>query len=120
MDVSELALGPFMTSLAEGELITEVRIPVPPAGSGSAYVAMEHPASGFALAGAAALVSADGSRRVAVTGVAAVPFLLDGKLDDAELFGDRFAPVEYRRQLAGALIERATGLAERRAQEDTR
>ncbi len=62
MDASELALGPFMTSLAEGELITEVAIPLPPAGSGSAYVAIEHPASGFALAGAAALVSADGSR----------------------------------------------------------
>ena len=120
MDASELAQGPFMTSLAEGELITEVQIPVPPAGSGSAYVAMEHPASGFALAGAAALVSADGSRRVAVTGVAAAPFLLAGELDDAELFGDRFAPVEYRRQLAGTLIERATGLAERRAQEDSR
>ena len=76
---------------------------MPAAGSGSAYVAMEHPASGFALAGAAALVSADGSRRVAVTGVAAAPFLLEGELADAELFGDRFAPVEYRRQLAATL-----------------
>ena len=29
IDAAELALGPFMTSLAEGELITEVVIPVP-------------------------------------------------------------------------------------------
>jgi aerobic carbon-monoxide dehydrogenase medium subunit len=120
IDAAELALGPFMTSLAPGDLITEVRIPVPEAGSGSAYVAMEHPASGFALAGAAALVSADGSRRVALTGVAAAPFLLEGELADAELFGDRFAPVEYRRQLAATLVERATELAKQRAKEDTR
>jgi carbon-monoxide dehydrogenase medium subunit len=119
LDAAALALGPFMTSLAEGELITEVRIPMPPTGSGSAYAAVEHPASGFALAGAAALVMADGSRRVAVTGVAATPFLLDGELDDVELFGDRFAPVEYRRQLAGTLVARAVELAGQRAKEDT-
>jgi aerobic carbon-monoxide dehydrogenase medium subunit len=120
IDAAELAMGPFMTTLAEGELITEVLIPVPPAGSGSAYVAVEHPASGFALAGAAAFVGADGTRRVGVTGVAAAPFLLDGELDDAELFGDRFAPVEYRRQLARTLVDRATALAEERAKEDAK
>lgn len=108
-----------MTTLAEGELVTEVRIPIPAAGSGSAYVALEHPASGFALAGAAALVDADGTKRVGVTGVAAAPFLLDGELDVAELFGDRFAPVEYRRQLTRTLIDRATALAQERAEEDT-
>jgi len=118
IDAAELALGPFTTSLAEGELITEVRVPVPPAGSGSAYVAVEHPASGFALAGAAALVNADGTTRVAVTGVAAVPFMLDGNIDDAELFGDRFAPIEYRRQLAKTVVARATELAKTRAKED--
>ncbi len=109
-----------MTSLAEGELITEVVIPVPDEGSGSAYVAVEHPASGFALAGAAAFVGADGTKRVAVTGVAAAPFLLEGELDDAELFGDRFAPVEYRHQLVRTLIARATALAEQRAKEDAK
>jgi carbon-monoxide dehydrogenase medium subunit len=120
IDAADLALGAFMTSLAANELITEVVIPVPPAGSGSAYVAVEHPASGFALAGAAAFVGADGTRRVAVTGIAAAPFLLEGELDDAELFGDRFAPVEYRRQLARTMVDRATALAEDRAKEDAK
>jgi aerobic carbon-monoxide dehydrogenase medium subunit len=120
IDASELALGPFLTSLAEGELITEVVIPVPDRGSGSAYVAVEHPASGFALAGAAAFAGADGTRRVAVTGVAAAPFMLDGGLEDAELFGDRFAPVEYRRELARTMVDRATALAEQRAKEDAK
>ena len=120
IDAAQLALGPFMTSLAEGELITEVVISVPDEGSGSAYVAVEHPASGFALAGAAAFVRADGTKRVGVTGVGAAPFLLEGELDDAELFGDRFAPVEYRQQLVRTLIARATALAEQRAKEDAK
>ena len=120
IDAAELALGPFMTSLAEGELITEVVVPVPDEGSGSAYVAIEHPASGFAVAGAAAFLGADGTSRIALTGVAAAPFLLNGELDDAELFGDRFAPVEYRRRLAGTLVDRATALAEQRAKEDSK
>ena len=118
IDAAELALGPFTTSLGEGELITEIAIPVPPSGCGSAYAAVEHPASGFALAGAAALVTADGGRRVALTGVAATPFVLEGDIEDAELFGDRFAPVEYRRQLARTLVARAVELAQERAKED--
>jgi aerobic carbon-monoxide dehydrogenase medium subunit len=117
IDAAELALGPFTTSLAEGELITEVAVPVPPAGSGSAYASVEHPASGFALAGAAALVTPDDGRRVALTGVAGTPFVLEGDIEDAELFGDRFAPVEYRRQLAKALVARAVEAAEERAKE---
>jgi len=120
IEAADLALGPFMTSLTEGELITEIAIPLPSEGSGSGYVALEHPASGFALAGAAAFVGGDGTRRVGVTGVAAAPFLLDGDLDDTVLFGDRFAPVEYRRQLVRTLVDRATALAEQRAKEDTK
>jgi aerobic carbon-monoxide dehydrogenase medium subunit len=118
INAGELPLGPFMTSLGEGELITEVVVPMPPEGSGSVYVAVEHPASGFALAGAAALVNGDGTTRVALTGVAAAPFVLDGELDEAELFGDRFAPVEYRRQLAETVARRAIELATERAKED--
>jgi carbon-monoxide dehydrogenase medium subunit len=118
IDATELALGPFTTSLGPSELIAEVAMAAPPTGSGSAYVAVEHPASGFALAGAAAFVHPDGVARVALTGVAAAPFLLDSDLDDAELFGDRFAPVDYRRQLARTVARRAVERAEARAKED--
>jgi len=116
----ELATGPFTTTLGPAELITEVALPIPPPGSGSAYVAVEHPASGFALAGAAALVGEDGSSRVALTGVGATPFVLDGKLDAAEIYGDRFAPEEYRRGLARTVLARAVALATKRAEEDSR
>ena len=120
---AEFFLGPFLTAIAPGELITAVSVPVPPPGSGSAYAKVEHPASGFALAGAAALVEPDGRRTVAVTGVGARPFLLpaDGDpaeaLEEAEIYGDDFAPAEYRLHLAGVVVSRAVHRAEQRAQE---
>jgi carbon-monoxide dehydrogenase medium subunit len=123
IETRDLFLGPFTTALADGELVTEVVIPVPPAGSGSAYASVEHPASGFALAGAAALVRPDGSSSVAVTGIGATPFPLDGDpgaaLAAADVFGDRFAPEEYRRHLAAVVVERALATAAERANEDT-
>jgi len=122
LPAAEFFLGPFTTALAQGELITEIRIPRPAEGSGSAYVAVEHPASGFALAGAAALVRADGTSRIALTGVGATPFLLEGDIDDdlagAEIYGDRFAPEDYRRGLARTVVRRAVERAETRAGED--
>ncbi len=44
-------------ALEPQELVTDVVVPLPGPGSGSAYASVEHPASGFALAGAAALVT---------------------------------------------------------------
>jgi aerobic carbon-monoxide dehydrogenase medium subunit len=118
----DLLVGPFMTSLEEQELVTDVVIPVPAAGSGSAYVSVEHPASGFALAGAAALVSPDGET-VALTGVGATPFVLPAgdvrdAISGAEIFGDRFASEEYRRELAAVVSSRALDVARERAKED--
>ena len=70
--------GAFSTALAPDELLTEIRIPAPAGPHGSAYRMLEQPASGFAIAGVAAVIGqADGSSadapiddvRVAVTGV---------------------------------------------------
>lgn len=117
LSVSELLLGPFTTALADGELITAIVVPVPPEGSGSAYVSVEHPASGFALAGAGALVRPDGSSAVAVTGVAARPELLGEQgVDGLDVFGDRFADEAYRRHLAGVVARRALESARIRAE----
>jgi aerobic carbon-monoxide dehydrogenase medium subunit len=111
-------VGPFMTALEPQELLTDVVVPVPARGSGSAYAAVEHPASGFALAGAAALVGPDGET-VALTGVGATPFVLsDEGISVAEVFGDRFASAEYRRDLARVLADRALATARERAGED--
>ena len=116
--VAELFRGPFTTSLKPQELVTAVVVPLPGPGSGSAYASVEHPASGFALAGAAALVTSD-HESVAVTGVGATPFALAGGdpragIAEAEVFGDRFAPEEYRRELAVVVAERALARARER------
>ena len=117
----EFFVGPFLTALAPGEVLVEIRFPLQPAGSGSAYAKVEHPASGFALAGAAALVRPDGTRSVAVTGIGAHASLLPGDADalaEIDVYGDDFAPAEYRRQLATVVVRRAIERAEARAAED--
>jgi carbon-monoxide dehydrogenase medium subunit len=111
-----------MTTIGQQELVTDIVIASPSAGSGSAYVAVEHPASGFALAGAAALVGA-GGETVALTGVSATPFVLSGAdirsaIADEEIYGDRFASSEYRRELAAVVAERALATARDRAKGD--
>ena len=122
LPLTEFLLGPFTTALGTQELITDVVVPLPAPGSGSAYASVEHPASGFALAGAAALVGPAEERAIAVTGVSGQPFLLSGDaksaLEAAEIFGDRFASAEHRRHLAGVVAARALAKAERRAEED--
>jgi carbon-monoxide dehydrogenase medium subunit len=120
--VADFLQGPVLTALAEQELATDIAVPIPPSGSGSAYVSVEHPASGFALAGAAALVDPDGET-VALTGVGATPFVLPAgdvrdAISSAEIFGDRFASEEYRRELAAVVADRALDAARARAGED--
>jgi aerobic carbon-monoxide dehydrogenase medium subunit len=71
--------GPFATALKPNELLTEIHLPAPPKGAGMAYASFEQAASGYALAGAAALVAvANGMivrSELAFTGLADTPFL---------------------------------------------
>jgi carbon-monoxide dehydrogenase medium subunit len=120
--VRELLVGPFTTSLGRQELVVDIAVPVPATGSGSAYVSVEHPASGFALAGAAALAGPEGET-VALTGVGPTPFVLAAgdiraAITSAEIYGDRFAAEDYRRELAAVVATRAVDTARTRAQED--
>jgi carbon-monoxide dehydrogenase medium subunit len=115
--------GPFTTALAEGELVTAVRVP---GSTGAAYVKHRHPASGYAVAGAAAVI-ANGSVRVAIGGVTGAPVLVTGgtadeaagavagALGDASI-GDSYASTEYRVHLANVLAKRALAAATERAQ----
>ena len=77
--------GAFSTALAPDELLIEIRVPSPSGSYGSAYRRLEQQASGFAIAGVAAVVgrtgqdAADGDGivddiRVAVTGVGDTPY----------------------------------------------
>ena len=72
----------FTTSLSPGELLTEVRVPLPSAGTGGAYAKFPHPASRYAVVGVAALVTVSSGKisaaRVAITGVGAKPVRATG------------------------------------------
>jgi carbon-monoxide dehydrogenase medium subunit len=125
--------GLFTSALRPGEIVTEVQFPIQPAGTRGAYVKMKHPASGFAVVGAAAVVRIDrGGRaadvRVAFTGAGphafrarAVEETLRGQpLDEAtvraamerapdgvELLEDLVADAAYRAQLVRVYGTRA-------------
>jgi carbon-monoxide dehydrogenase medium subunit len=83
------------TALRPDELLTEIRITLPPTGAGAAYVKHPHPATRFAVCGVAALLTTDPQgrctgARLGLTGIApnavrltAVEQALTGKRLDA-------------------------------------
>jgi carbon-monoxide dehydrogenase medium subunit len=128
------------TALAPDEVLTEVRIPAPAAGSGMAYVKHPHPASRFAVVGVAAVLAVSGGRcqaaSVAVTGVGAkatrakgVEAALAGKALDAPtiaaaaekaadgiaMTADLQGSVEYKQHLTRVYTRRAVEAAAARA-----
>jgi xanthine dehydrogenase YagS FAD-binding subunit len=88
------------TTLEPGELILELDVPRPDA---STYLkAMDRKRWAFPLVGAAA-VRCGSETTVALAGVAPIPWLLDGSLDDAT----PLPGTAYKVQVAKALVERA-------------
>jgi carbon-monoxide dehydrogenase medium subunit len=142
--VSDFFEGAFSTALAPDELLIEIRLPSPSGSYGSAYRMLEQPASGFAIAGVAAVVgrtSAAGDDgavddvRVAVTGVGDKPYraaavedaLRGTKLGPAAIGsavaaitegvsvqGDIHADIAYRTAMAGVMARRALEAARER------
>jgi carbon-monoxide dehydrogenase medium subunit len=124
-------IGPYMTAVGDGELLTEVRIPLR-AGAGSAHEKVERRAGDWAIAAASAAVWIDGGE-IADAGVALSAVgpttvhlaraeeLLRGQAPSEELFAqageiasadcapvaDGRGPVDYKRHLAGVLTKRA-------------
>jgi carbon-monoxide dehydrogenase medium subunit len=135
----EFFQGAFSTVLAEDELLTEITIPPLPGGTGSCYLSQDHPASGYAIAAAAAVVALRSNKVshavVALTGVGEMAFLVKsaeglvgsdggpgaisaaatGATAGVEVNGDVHAPAEYRRHLAQVITRRALEIALERA-----
>jgi carbon-monoxide dehydrogenase medium subunit len=134
-------LGTFMTRMAATEILREIVVPVPPAGSGHAYCKLKRKTGDYATAAAAVQLHLAGGicskAAIALTNVGPTPLnasraaaLLSGKkIDDAlieraaqeamaacdpaeDLRGDR----EYRTHMAGEMTRRAVRLALSRAQ----
>ncbi|MAS44187.1 MAG: carbon monoxide dehydrogenase [Rhodobacteraceae bacterium] len=117
--------GMFATDLGEGEIVTEVRFPIPEA---SNYQKFVQPASRFAMVGVFVAKYADGVR-VAVTGASEEgvfrwteaetaltadfsPAALESLSVPAEgMMGDIHASPEYRAHLVGVMTRRAVAAA---------
>ena len=125
----EFFTGVFTTALEQAELITAVRVPALDAGVGASYEKHRHPASGYAVAGVAAVVNIEGGKckeaRIAVGGVTGTPVRAtdaeQALVDEAAIeaaaekvpaalsgaIGDTYASGEYRVHLAQVLAKRA-------------
>jgi carbon-monoxide dehydrogenase medium subunit len=131
----------YTTALAPGEILTEIRIPLPPARTGSAYVKLKRKVGDFAAAAAAVQVTlgANGSverASIALTNAGPTPIeasdaarSLVGKTPDEKAIAeaaklaaaktapsaDRRGSVEYKKEMARVMVTRALRKAAERA-----
>jgi carbon-monoxide dehydrogenase medium subunit len=139
--VNDFFLSVFTTALEHGEILTEIRIPIPPSGSGGAYFKLERKVGDFATVGVAAQVTLDGAgvcRRagIGLTNVGATPIKatraegsLVGKTmneqqirqaaqlasEEAQPSSDLRGPAEYKVSMVRELTKRALVRASERA-----
>ena len=137
--MDDFHIGPYMTAVGQGELLTEVRLPVFP-GAGSAHEKVERRAGDWAIAAASAAVWIEGGTfsqvgiALSAVGMTTIHLtraeeLLRGKPPSEELFAqagaiasedcspsaDGRGPIDYKRHLAGVLTHRALRRAAARA-----
>jgi carbon-monoxide dehydrogenase medium subunit len=67
--VDDFFKGLMTTAVGADEILVEVRVPVPAAGSGADYQKFKHPASRFAVVGVCAVVTVDGKGACSKAGV---------------------------------------------------
>jgi len=133
--------GLYETALARDEILTEIRIPVPPAKSGGAYQKLKRKTGDFAVAAVAVQMALDARGAVASCGIAltnagptpleaadAAKFLV-GKTPDAKTIAeaaklaaakcdpsaDHRGSIEYKKDMARVLAARALQTAFERA-----
>ena len=137
--MEDFHVGPYMTAVQSGEILTEIRLGVRP-GAGSAHEKVERRAGDWAIAAASAAVwlhggtIADAGVALSAVGLTTIHLtraeeLLRGKAPSDELFAqagqiasedcspgaDGRGPVDYKRHLAGVLTQRALRRAAARA-----
>lgn len=131
----------YTTALSANEILTEIRVPIPPAGTGTAYAKLPHPASGYVVVSAGALITRQASgacavARVAVGGLGSGPIRaiptemeLQGKpltpqiiaaaaakaSEDTDPVEDPYASAEYKRHVAPVYARKAIEAALERA-----
>ncbi|MEE8157778.1 MAG: xanthine dehydrogenase family protein subunit M, partial [Dehalococcoidia bacterium] len=134
--VSDFFEGVLTTALNQGEILTEIRVPTPPAASGSAYLKLERKVGDYATAGVAAVITVnDGvcqQAGIGLTNAGPIPvkartaesFLVGKRLDDetireaarlasqeAQPSADLRGSEEYKRDMVRVMAGRALRLA---------
>ncbi len=143
INVSDFFLDLLMTDLRPQEILTGLDVPIQESGMGSCYLKFEHPASGYAVCGSAAIVTlgSDGlckRARLCFNGVSTTPYraaevtdILTGKiLDDTIIeqavdrqlaipdpMGDVYASSTYRVEMAKVYGKRALKTARDRVRQ---
>jgi carbon-monoxide dehydrogenase medium subunit len=132
--------GIFETALVDGEVLSAIRIPIPPRPQGQAYAKLKRKVGDYATAAAAVALTLDGdtcsAAAIALTNLAPTPLFaaaaaqaLVGTAADATAIeqaveraveitdpvADTRGPVEYRKHVAGVMTRRAIETALRRA-----
>jgi carbon-monoxide dehydrogenase medium subunit len=130
----------YTTAMAANEILTEIHVPIPPSGSGTAYAKLPHPASGYVVVSAGALITQSSgscvSARLAIGGLASGPIRaaateieLRGKsltpeainaaaakaADNSDPTEDSYASVEYKKHVATVYARKAIEAAAQRA-----
>jgi len=136
----EFYRGAYLTALEPGEIVTDIRIPMPPSGHGSAYEKLKRKIGDYATAAAAVVLSLSGGRvascSIGLTNVAETPLwaeeaakiLTGSALDPATVkkavaaaeaitspASDARGPAHYRTKMAGVMLTRALARAKERA-----
>ena len=132
--------GTYLTSLRPGEVVTGIRIPLPPAGHGWAYEKLKRKVGDYATAAAGVVLAMQGGRvaqvAIGLTNVGDTPLfaeaagtILTGSSLDAATVdravtaaeaitapaSDGRGPAEYRTKMAGMMLRRALARAASRA-----
>lgn len=139
--IDDFFQGLFWTAIEPGEILTEIRIPMPPERAGGAYVKMERKVGDYATAASAVQLALAGdgtvgSVRIALTNAGPTPVrvtegeaALTGRVPDADAIaeaarkaGEAAEPsadwrgsVEYKKEMARVLTGRAIEKAVERA-----
>lgn len=125
-------LGTYFTQLEEGEIMTEIQVPLPPPGSGYGFSKLKRKTGDFATAAAAVQLQLDGDTcrqiNIALTNVGPCSFKandaaahLSGKVIDETLINeaaekamvdcdpaeDLRGDIEYKTSMAGEMVRRA-------------
>jgi carbon-monoxide dehydrogenase medium subunit len=131
----------FTTAMNANEILTEIHVPLPGAASGSAYTKLPHPASGYIVVSAGALITRQASgtctaSRIAIGGLGSGPLRaiatemeLQGKpltpqlitsaaakaADESDPVDDPYASADYKKYVATVYARKAIETAVERA-----